>query len=513
MKILTAAQMRTIDELTIAQGIPSLILMENAAHRVTEFLAARFAPLREQRIVVLCGKGNNGGDGLAIARQLQTRFSPRRLDVVLTGASEELSADAAANLRMLVAVGVTPSREISAEARLATLVVDALLGTGIRGGAHGKTAEWIEEINSGFSLAKVVAVDVPSGMASDSHDNEGVCARADYTVTFTAPKVCHATAPNCDRCGEITVAPIGTRDDLLEGDGALFLSLMTASWFGRLFQPRPRASNKGDFGHVLTIGGSVGRTGAAAMCGLASLRAGAGLATVATAQSALASVAAFAPEMMTEPLPETEAGTISSRAIPVVDGLSHRKSILAVGPGIGTHPDTVAFCQTLYAQTPLPLVVDADAITAISGSFLRPGGPRILTPHPGEMARLAGCSVPEVQADRVNLARSIATDRGITIVLKGQRTVIAFPDGRVWINPTGTPAMATGGTGDILTGLICGLMSQFQDDADYAIGAAVWLHGRAGEIGAAALGERSLIATDILKYLPEAMRELENVHS
>ncbi|MCC6369256.1 MAG: NAD(P)H-hydrate dehydratase [Bryobacterales bacterium] len=513
MKILTAKQMRDVDQLTIHSGIPGIILMENAAHRVAEYMGAKFSPLSSHRIVVLCGKGNNGGDGMAIARQLHTRFSPRSLHVALAAPPQDLLGDAAENLRMLYACGLGVHEEITPEMRDATLIVDALLGTGIRGPASGHVLDWIEAINHAFPYARVVAVDVPSGMASDEPDNEGVCARADATVTFTAPKICHVLPPNCDRVGELTIAPIGSPASLYAEDPVLFLSLVEPSWFSRLFAPRTRGAHKGDFGHVLVVAGSVGKTGAAAMTGIAALRSGAGLVTVASAHDAIAGIAVHSPELMTSPLPQTDAGAIASSAYPILDALTARKSILAVGPGMGTHTDTVTFVQTLFEQCPTPAVVDADGINALAGPYVHPGGPRVLTPHPGEMARLCACSVPDVQQRRVDAARAVALDREVTIVLKGQRTIIAFPDGRVWINPTGTPAMATGGTGDILTGLIAGLMAQFPEDADYAIAAAVWLHGRAGELGAAELGEKSLIATDLLRFLPGAMHELSNLSS
>ncbi|HUQ91005.1 MAG TPA: NAD(P)H-hydrate dehydratase [Bryobacteraceae bacterium] len=512
MKVLTAAQMREIDARAIESGIPGIILMENAAHRVVEFVATRFAPANLQRIVILCGAGNNGGDGLAIARQLYSRFSPRSLEVVLACAPDELRGDAQHNLRMLRACGMDVSQQITPYMRHATLLIDALLGTGIRGAARGRTLELIEEINNGFPYAKVVAVDVPSGMASDAADNEGPFARTDATVTFTVPKICHALPPNCDRLGELLVAPIGISPSPYQGDANLFLSLVEPSWFSALFTPRWKGAHKGDFGHVLVVAGSVGKTGAASMAGLAALRAGAGLVTVASASSAIAGISMHSPELMTEALRETETGAVSSRAYPALEALSDRKSILAVGPGMGTHPDTITFLQTLFERLPVATVMDADAITALAGAYARPGGPRILTPHPGEMARFCNCTVTEVQSDRAGIARTVAVDRELTIVLKGQRTLIAFPDGRVWINPTGSPAMATAGSGDILTGMIAGMMSQFPSEADYAIAAAVWLHGRAGEIGAAALGDKALIATDLLHYLPEAMRELTNLH-
>lgn len=508
MKVLTAAQMRSVDRITIDRGIPGIILMENAAHRVVEYMASRYAPLGEQRIVVLCGKGNNGGDGLAIARQLHSRFAPRSLDVVLGAAAAELQGDAAENLRMLEACGLQVQSEITPAMQSATLVVDAILGTGLRGAAEGRAAELILAINSGFPQARVVAVDLPSGMIGDSAHSSGVVARADGTVTFTAPKCCHALPPNCDLCGELVVAAIGSPADIYEEDPAIFTSLMERSWFTPLFRPRPRGSHKGDFGHVLVVAGSRGKSGAAAMTGIAALRSGAGLVTVASASSAVSSISAFAAELMTEPLPENEIGSIAARAYPMVELLSANKTIVAIGPGLGLAADTTAFAQNVFSHLELPAVMDADAITAIASTRVRPDGPRILTPHPGEMARLCNRPTAEIQADRIGFARATALDREVTVVLKGQRTIIAFPDGRVWINPTGTPAMATAGSGDILTGLISGFMSQFQDEADYAIGAAVWLHGRAGEIGAADIGEKSLIATDLLRYLPQAMAEL-----
>jgi hydroxyethylthiazole kinase-like uncharacterized protein yjeF len=511
MKILSAAQMRDIDRLTIQAGIPGMILMENAAHRVVEHMERRFAPLSKHRIVVFCGKGNNGGDGLAIARQLHTRFRPRSLDVVLASSPTLPMGEAGLNLDMLHASGIDVQENITPGMRHATLIVDALLGTGMAGAPKDRPLELINEINSGFPYAKVVAVDVPSGMVSDAADSPGPIARADTTVTFTAPKMCHVLAPNCDRCGELVIAPIGSNPALFEDEPLVFLSLVEPRWFGHLFAPRSRSAHKGAYGHVLVVAGSLGKTGAASMAGIAALRAGAGLVTVASAASAINGISAHAPELMTEPLTETDAGSVAARAYAAVETLAARKTIVAAGPGMGTDPDTITFCQTLFERMALPAVFDADAINSLIGPYVRPGGPRILTPHPGEMARLVGGSIEQVQADRIGIARAVALDRDVTIVLKGQRTVIAFPDGRVWINPTGSPAMATGGTGDILTGMIAGLMAQHQAEADYAIGAAVWLHGRAGELGAAAIGESSLVATDLLRFLPEAIRELADL--
>jgi len=498
MKVLTAAQMREVDRRTAEAGIPGIVLMENAAHRVVEFLAERFAPLAAQRIAILCGKGNNGGDGLAIARQIFTRFHPRALHVVLLAAPEDLKGDAAANLRMLKACGCPFESKIPAEARTATLVVDALLGTGLTGPATGRMLEAIREINTGFPLAKVVAVDIPSGMAADSGERAGECARADATVTFTAPKPAHVLPPNCDQVGELRVGAIGSPASLYED---VWLALLEPGMFRSLLAARPRSGHKGTFGHALIVAGSRGKTGAAAMCGLGALRAGAGLVTVASPASAIAEISAHAPELMTEPLAETSLGSVALNAR--LDPLAEGKTVIAMGPGLGRHADIDVLVTSAAERYPQPMVLDADALTSQipSGN----GRVRVLTPHPGEMARITGVSTAAIQKDRVGAARALATARSVTLVLKGERTIIAFPNGAVWINPTGTPAMGTGGTGDVLTGMIAGFLAQFPDQPSEAVAAAVYLHGLAGEVGARAVGEKSLIATDLLKYLSDAV--------
>lgn len=508
MKVLTASEMREVDRLTMERGIPGLVLMENAAHRVVEFLAAEFQPLSRQRIVILCGKGNNGGDGLAVARQLLVAGRPAALDVVLAAAPEEMTGDAAANLRMWEACGGACSREITPPMRLATLVIDALLGTGLKGPATGRYLDLIREINTGFPLATVVAVDIPSGLASDAPMFEGETVRAGFTVTFTAPKLGQVLWPGCERVGKLIVGPIGSAPELYEENDSILLSLSEARDFAALLAPRPPESNKGHYGHVLVIAGSVGKTGAAAMTGLSALRAGAGLVTVASAESAIPTIAGHAPELMTEPLDETDDGAISLLSPAALSNLVEKKTVLAVGPGVGTHRHTVETVRRAFAGVPLPVVVDADGLNALAGSDFRGGGFfRVLTPHPGEMARLTGATIAEVQRDRLGAARAFARGRNVCVVLKGNRTLIALPDGRAWVNPTGSPAMSTGGTGDILTGLIAGLIAQSADDPVAAVRAAVWLHGRAGELGARELGEQPLIATDLLRYLPQAIRE------
>jgi NAD(P)H-hydrate epimerase len=329
----------------------------------------------------------------------------------------------------------------------------------------------------------VLALDIPSGMPSDGEPPSGEVARADYTVTFTALKRSHALPPNCDVMGEIRVAPIGTPDSLLETT----LHVTNFADFQAVLAPRARDTNKGTYGHVLVVGGAEGKTGAAEMAGLAALRAGAGLVTVACSDARLRT-----PELMTSPLP---------RDAHALHAAAERKIVVAVGPGLGLDAAEVV-CAAL--DLPLPVVLDADALNLIAGSDWRGTATRVITPHPGEMARLCGCTIAEIQADRVAAARAYAAQHNAIVVLKGHRSITAFPDGRAFVNPTGSPAMATGGSGDILTGLIAGLLAQF--DVEPAVLGAVYLHGLAGELGAAALGEPALIATDLLQYLPEAMR-------
>ncbi len=501
MKVLTAAEMREVDRRTIEMGIPGIVLMENAGCRVVEFLAERFAPLESQRVLVLCGKGNNGGDGLVIARQIHTRFPRCWLTVVLCADRTDLHGDALQNYKMLRACGCPVTTEIPLDANRATVIVDALLGTGISGPAKGDVEKAIVEINGRLRPAKVVAVDIPSGMSSDSAESAGRIARADHTVTFTAPKLGQVLPPNCDSIGELVVRPIGTPPELLL-DGKI--DLIEPSMFSRVLTSRPPGGHKGTFGHALVVAGSRGKTGAAALCGLGALRAGAGLVTVASAESAIPQIAAHAPELMTEPLSETPHGSIGLNA--GLAAAAEGKTVIAMGPGLGRQPEISILVSGLMQSLAQPMVLDADALVDIAKATPT-DRVRVLTPHPGEMARLTGKTTAEVQADRIGVARAFAEERWLTLVLKGQRTIVAFPDGRVWINPTGSPAMGTGGTGDVLTGMIAGFLAQFPQHPDQAVAAAVYLHGLAGQIGARAVGERSLIASDLLRYLPPAMEE------
>jgi len=386
----------------------------------------------------------------------------------------------------------------------ADLLVDAILGTGFRPPISPLYAAVISRMNN--SVGPVIAVDIPSGADADSTQTQtGDVARADAVVTFTAPRPAHVFAELTD--GPTVIAPIGSPPEAIVSKLGLYLS--TAPDFAALLAPRQRNANKGSYGHVLVIGGSLGKAGAAAMAGFSALRAGAGLSTVATARSVISTVAGFHPELMTEPLEETAAGTISSRALELhqIASLIARKTVLAIGPGISRQSDTVDFVRGVVQKCDTSMVLDADALNAFEGSAGELNGRGrsiVITPHPGEMSRLTGISIAEIQANRVDVARTFAREHEVIVVLKGHRTLIASPDGDVWANPTGNPGMASGGTGDVLTGVVAGLTAQHPGRVLEATALAVYLHGLAGDLACEELGENSLVATDLLRFLPEA---------
>jgi len=386
----------------------------------------------------------------------------------------------------------------------ADLYLDAVLGTGFKPPVSGLYAEAIAMMNA--SRVPVIAVDIPSGADADAMGAQGgTIARADAIVTFTAPRPAHVFSMLTG--GPIVVAGIGSPEEAIVS--ALQLNVITARDVGPLVGPRPAESNKGNYGHVLVIGGSLGKAGAAAMAGMAALRAGAGLSTVATPAPVLGTVAGFHPELMTEPLPATDAGTISSSARDRIEELVKAMTVLAIGPGISRNPQTSELVRGLVARVQIPMVVDADGLNAFEGRTeeLNGKGRTIaITPHPGEMARLAGCSIADVQKDRLGVARKFAREHQVIVVLKGHRTLVVERGGEAWVNTTGNPGMATGGTGDILTGMVAGMMAQNSKQALAAVLAAVHLHGLAGDVMRERVGEHSLVATDLLQGLPEAFR-------
>lgn len=514
MKITTAQEMREIDRRTSAEfGVPSLTLMENAGSGVAEFVMRRYP--RAESIGIVCGKGNNGGDGFVAARKLVE--AGKRVTVLLLADPSEVKGDAAAMLKRLPVQPVVVRTEANftgpeaAKCFESALLLDAILGTGFKPPVEGLYRAAIERINEarekgqgtgdkGQCLRPVIAVDIPSGANADSFGpEEHLRCRADAIVTFTAPRPAHVFG-NLTR-GEIVVVPIGSPPEAIQSE----LNLEVISWpdIASCFALRSPGANKGNFGHVLVVGGAVGKSGAAAMSGMGALRVGAGLCTVATPKAVLPLVAGFAPELMTEPLEETEAGTISAGQYGRLDTAMHGKNVIAIGPGISRNPETVQVIHTTVAKCAVPLVLDADGLNAFEGrAQLLKGSkrPLVITPHPGEMARLTGLSIPEIQKDRIGVSRKFAAEHQCIVVLKGHRTLIAEPGGHVWVNTTGNPGMATGGTGDVLTGFIAGMIAQFPQELVKAVCAAVWLHGYAGDTATFYESEQAVTATRLLGH-------------
>lgn len=505
MKIVTAAEMREIDRITTERfGVPSLGLMENAGTAVSDFVLSHCSAAKS--VGVICGKGNNGGDGFVAARKLKE--AGRDVSVLLLADPSELRGDAAAMfaklaIKPLVVKSSDDLQKQNVQAVFAAAVlVDAILGTGFHPPVSGLYADAINALNN--CRKPVVAVDIPSAADADLiGPQSGIIARADAVVTFTAPKP--ALIFGDLTSGPVLVAPIGSPDEAIASSQNL--NLTTPGDIAALIGPRPADSNKGSFGHVLVIGGSLGKAGAAAMAGMSALRVGAGLSTVATAKSILPTVAAYHPELMTEPLAETEQGTIATEALEALATLSKGKTVLAIGPGISRNPQTSTLVRKLVEVSPIPVVLDADGLNAFDGKSEELNGKNktlVITPHPGEMARLVSTTIPKVQENRLQIAREFAAKHELIVVLKGHRTLIAHPNGQVWVNTTGNPGMATGGTGDILTGMVAGMLAQHPKQPFEAVIAAVYLHGLAGDVARESMGEHSLVATDLLGALPEA---------
>jgi hydroxyethylthiazole kinase-like uncharacterized protein yjeF len=523
MHVLSAAEMQACDRATTERfGIPSIQLMRAAAAAVAAFAREYFKGAR--RVTVLCGKGNNGGDGMMAARLLAE--AGLHVTTVLLGVPAELKGDAAAAWSELNSPARGPVHTVKDAHELkkydralaADLIVDAVLGTGFKPPMKGLALEalnWLQKLAP--AATPLLAIDLPSGWPADetSATVEGPVFPADAVVTFTAPTPAHVFGQLTRRWDQpVVVAPIGSPE-------AAIVSKLGIEWAGSSFElaqtPRAAAANKGNFGHVLVVGGAFGaaggKAGAPAMATMAAMRAGAGLVTAAVPEPALAVVAGFAPELMTWPLSATSAGQIAAKNLnrKQLAALLRGKTVLALGPGLGQGADAARFTTGLLEATRIPAVVDADALNVLAGKAaairkLARGRTLVLTPHPGEMARLAGTSVAQVQANRLEAACNFAGRMGVTLVLKGARTVVAHPDGRMAVNTTGNPGMAKGGSGDLLTGLIAGMLAQYPDEAQRAVEAAVYLHGLAADFAVRETGEHSLLATDCLAKLPEAFR-------
>lgn len=516
MRVVTAAEMRQIDGTAMEKyGIPGIVLMENAGLRVVEVVEGILQSLKGKVFTILVGKGNNGGDGLVVARHLLNRGG--RVKVLLLADPKDFQGDAKTNLNIWQQLGQPVYQvnqvngiNILKVALLNTdMIIDALFGTGFRGPVLEKMARVIELVNA--SKIPVVSVDIPSGLEADSGQVSGPCIRAQHTVTFGLPKLGLLLQPGSNLVGQLHIVDISLPLSLLENPEIprqLITGELVASWF----KPRPRDSHKGTYGRVLVVAGSRGMVGAARMCTQAVLRAGAGLVTLAVPASQQPVAAASLDEAMTLGLPETEAGTLAEAALEPVLAACAKADILVLGPGLSNQPETVQFVRQLLPQLTLPTVLDADGLNALVGNteILEDcQAPLLITPHPGEMGRLLELSIAEVQENRIDLVRGVARKWNLVAILKGSGTVIGTPMGGLYLNTTGNPGMATGGSGDVLTGVLAGLLAQ-GFSMEQAAAAGTYLHGLAGDMAAEELGEISLLAGDLIKFLPSALQSVQD---
>ena len=521
MKVVTAAEMRQIDQDTIEGiGIPGIVLMETAGSAIVRAIEQHYPTCH--RIGIFIGKGNNGGDGLVIARQLA--HAGRDVYLFLVSPADSFTGEAAINLQIakrlglqieeiltdagFYGTGTVPTTLASCE-----LLVDAIFGTGLRDTVRGSIATVIKTLNN-LSIP-ILSVDLPSGLDANTGHSLGVCVRADRTVTIGLPKRGLLVHPGAEFAGKLEVVDIGFPEQVIDAQG-IKVNWTTTAQASQWVPPRPPASHKGTYGRVLVVAGSTGMTGAAALSSEAALRAGAGLVTLATPKHLNPILEGLLPEVMTLPLPETDAGSLSvSATSAILEFAEKTKSVLAIGPGLSQHPDTVRLVDQLVRENReqalnLRMVVDADGLNALSQapeviSLLDKEA--ILTPHPGEMSRLTNTSVSSLEADRIRTAQQFASEHNLTLVFKGAPTVTGLANGDVWINSTGNSGMATGGMGDVLTGIIAGLMAQGVS-SERAAALGVYIHGLAGDMTAEVFGMHGLIASDVLKAVPRAISSL-----
>lgn len=511
MKLVSAAEMKEIDRRAMDDfEVPTLSLMENAGKNVAAAASRMLSDCGGKAVVILSGKGNNGGDGFVAARHLINKGF--RVITFLLGEKSEVRGAARENLDKLKEY----PREIKSENNLknfkdkilkADLLIDALLGTGVKGHIKGLASATITLLNK--SQKPIISVDVPSGLDADTGKPLGVCVQARQTVTFGLPKLGLFLYPGRDIAGEVTIADIGIPAELLT-DEKLKIELLTRNKISLLFPERRGDLHKGDCGHILVLAGSTGLSGAAALSSLGAMRTGAGLVTLGIPESLNPIMEVKLTEVMTLPLPETAEGSLSLEAKKRILQMMRKVDTIAIGPGLSTNPETGKLLSDLLVAIEKPIILDADGLNLLNGdiSLLKNvRAPLVITPHPGEAGRLIGKESPDVQSDRIGIARKIASQSGAVVALKGAATVIANPEGDVWINPTGNSGMASGGTGDVLTGMIASFIGQGFSEVD-AARAAVYIHGKAGDIAAEKTGIYSLIATDIIDNLPIAMQEL-----
>lgn len=517
MKVVTAEEMKEIDRKTIASGVPSIELMENAGRAVARAIKSRYSPLKGKRVSIFCGKGNNGGDGLVVARLLVKEKV--KIKAFLLARKEELKKDPKINLKRTLKqkvkiIEIDSSRRLEKfgqEIKESDLIVDAILGTGIKGAPKGLEAKAIKFINT---LKKpIVSVDIPSGVEGSTGKVSGEAVRADLTITFGLPKIGLVIYPGAEYVGELEVVDIGIPKKFLE-DKRIKINLIAKEEISSYLKPRKPDTHKGTYGHLFVIAGSIGMTGAATLTSQAAslcfgaLRSGVGLVTLGIPESLNEIMEIKLTEGMTLPLPETKKKTLSLKAEKKIIEFSKKTDALALGPGLSTDKETQRLVRNLIKKISLPMVIDADALNALvnNPSILRTL--RIITPHPGEMAKLIGKKAEEVQENRIKVAGDFAKKYKVIVVLKGARTVIADPEGDIYINPTGNPGMASAGVGDVLTGMIGSFLAQKKEPLE-AAKMGVYIHGLAGDLAAQEKGEEPLIASDVLEKLPQAFRKLK----
>jgi NAD(P)H-hydrate epimerase len=515
MRVLNTAQMREADRRTIEDvGIPAIVLMENAGREAAAAIETAFDDIATFRIAILCGPGNNGGDGFVVARALAARGAD--VDVYVIGGAAASTGDARANLRVLQRMDVVEIIEIAnaaawkvegPDALSADVIVDAMFGTGVRVPLTGLYETIVADVNMVGN--PVVSIDLPSGLSADTPEVPGPAIHASMTVTLGAPKLPLVLPPAATSAGEMIVADIGIPAAIVDALDGPRVEVITRHDVRLLVVPRAADSHKGDYGRILIVAGSRGLTGSASLCARAALRSGAGLVTVATPASSAPVVASLGAEYMTLPLDEAPDGTVAASALDRL--LAFKADVIAVGPGLGRTASAAAVVHGLVARSSVPLVLDADALIAFAGNadrlVGRDGIDIVVTPHPGEMAALTGQSIDDVQADRLEVARSFASAHRVHVILKGHRTLVASPDGAVAINTTGNPGMATAGAGDVLTGMVAAWLAQRRDAGD-AARLAVYLHGLAGDLVAVDRGEVALVAGDLVDRLGAAVLDL-----
>ncbi len=513
MWLVTPQHMQELDRRTIHDAhVPGTTLMERAGSGVLAHLLKHYGSPKGKKIRILCGKGNNGGDGLVVARLLQKKGA--LVKVLILSSYQELSPDAKTMYRRLKKIAkpsqilLQPNQKaIEAQIQQAQILVDALLGTGLSSSLREPYPTTIDAMNA--SKAYTVAIDVPSGLDSETGRILGTAVHADLTVTFGYPKLGLYVGEAIDRVGQVELVDIGIPHEYVL-DLQPQHHLLTANIVRSLIPPRLQSSHKGTFGHAGIIAGSPGKTGAAALASLGALRTGTGLVTVATPGSLMPIVESKLLEVMTLALPETPEHTLGTSAQPIVLQFCQDKSAVAIGPGLGVSSATATLLSHVLPELEIPCVLDADALnnlTAHLDILSKMTQTPVLTPHPGEMARLLGHTTARtINQDRIGIARAFAIQHQVILVLKGANTVIAQPNGEIAICPTGNPGMASAGMGDVLTGMIAGLLAQGLTAWD-AARAGVYLHGLAGDLGALSMGEPGLVASDLVGQIPQALTQ------